>query len=92
MILMHKSLKRNDDIMRSFRRFCEVNFKTLDGVLKVFNNEIGQGYMIKIFQSYNKSNDLVVWMFELLSDKNIQVAYSNHSNIDHHNNWIDKKK
>ena len=92
MILMHKSLKRNDDIMRSFRRYCEDNFKTLDGVLKVFNNEIGQGYMIKIFQSYNKSNDLVVWMFELLSDKNIQVAYSNHSNIDHHNNWIDKKK
>lgn len=92
MILMHKSLKRSDDIMRSFRRFCEVNFKTLDGVLEVFNNEIGQGYVIKIFQSYNKSNDLVVWMFESLSDKNIQVAYSNHSNIDHHNNWIDKKK
>lgn len=92
MILMHKSLKRSDDIMRSFRRFCEVNFKTLDGVLEVFNNEIGQGYVIKIFQSYNKSNDLVVWMFESLSDKNIQVAYSNHSNIDQHNSWIDKNK
>lgn len=92
MILMHKSLKRSDDIMRSFRRFCEVNFKTLDGVLEVFNNKIGQGYVIKIFQSYNKNNDLVVWMFESLSNKNIQVAYSNHSNIDQYNSWIDKNK
>ena len=92
MILMHKSLKRSDDIMRSLRRFCEVNFKTLDGILEVFNNKIGQGYLIKVFQSYNKNNDLVVWMFESLSDKNIQVAFSNHSNIDENNNWIDKNK
>jgi len=92
MILMHKSLKRSDDIMRSLRRFCEVNFKTLDGVLEVFNNKIGQGYLIKVFQSYNKNNDLVVWMFESLSDKNIQVAFSNHSNVDENNNWIDKNK
>lgn len=92
MILMHKSLKRSDDIMRSLRRFCEVNFKTLDGVLEVFNNRIGQGYLIKIFQSYNRNNDLVVWMFESLKDKNIKIAFSNHSNIDEHNNWIDKNK
>lgn len=92
MILMHKSLKRSDDLMRSMRRYFEVNFKTIDGVLEVFNNNIGQGYLIKIFQSYNRSNDLVVWMFESLQDKNIQVAFSNHSNIDEHNNWIDKSK
>lgn len=92
MILMHKSLKRSDDIMRSLRRFCEVNFKTLDGVLEVFNNRIGQGYLIKIFQSYNRNNDLVVWMFESIKDKNIKIAFSNHSNIDEHNNWIDKNK
>lgn len=78
--------------MRSLRRFCEVNFKTLDGVLEVFNNRIGQGYLIKIFQSYNRNNDLVVWMFESIKDKNIKIAFSNHSNIDEHNNWIDKNK
>ncbi len=92
MILMHKSLKRSDDIMRSLRRYFELNFKTIDGVLEVFNNKIGQGYLIKIFKSYNRSNDLVVWMFESLNDKNIQIAFSNHSNIDEHNNWIDKDK
>lgn len=92
MIIMHKSLKRSDDIMRSFRRFCEVNFKTLDGVIEVFNNKIGQGYLIKVFQSYNKNNDLVVWLFESLKDKNIKIAFSNHSNIDEHNTWIDKNK
>lgn len=89
---MHKSLKRSDDIMRSLRRFFEVNFKTIDGVLEVFNNNIGQGYLMKIFQSYNRSNDLVVWMFESLNDKNIQIGFSNHSNIDEHNNWIDKNR
>ncbi len=86
MILMHKSLKRSDDIMRSLRRYFELNFKTIDGVLEVFNNKIGQGNLIKIFKSYNRSNDLVVWMFKSLNDKNIQIAFSNHSNIDEHNN------
>lgn len=89
---MHKSLKRSDDIMRSLHRYFEVNLKSIDGILEVFNNKIGQGYIFKIFESYNKNNDLVIWLFESLKDKNIQVAFSNHSNIDEHNNWIDKKK
>lgn len=92
MILMHKSLKRSDDIMRSLHRYFEVNLKSIDGILEVFNNKIGQGYMFKIFESYNQDNDLVIWLFESLKDKNIQIAFSNHSNIDEHNNWIDKKK
>ncbi len=92
MILMHKSLKRSDDIMRSLRRYFEVNNKSIDGVLEVFNNKIGQGYLLKTYQSYNKSNDLVIWMFESIKDKNIQIAFSNHSNVDEHNNWIDKNK
>lgn len=89
---MHKSLKRSDDIMRSMRRYFEVNFKTIDGILEVFNNNIGQGYLIKIFRSYNKRNDLVVWMFESLKEKNIQIAFSTHANIDKQNNWIEKDK
>ena len=92
MILTHKSLKRSEDIMKSFRRFCEVNFKALDGVIEVYNNKIGQGYLIKIFQLYNKNNDLVVWIFESLAEKNIQTAFSTHSNIDNNNNWITKNK
>lgn len=90
MILMHKSLKRSDDIMRSLRRFFEINFKTIDGVLEVFNNNTGQGYLLKVFQSYNKSNDLAIWMFQSIENKNIQIAYSTHSNINEHNNWINK--
>lgn len=92
MILMHKSLKRSDDIMRSLRRYFEVNNKSIDGVLEVFNNKIGQGYLLKTYYSYNKNNDLVIWMFESLKDKNIQIAFSNLSNVDEHNNWIDKNK
>lgn len=89
---MHKSLKRSDDIMRSLRRYFELNFKSADGVIEVFNNKIGQGFVIKIFQSYNKNNDLVMWMYESLKDKNIQIAFSTHSNLDEHNNWISKDK
>lgn len=92
MILMHKSLKRSDDIMRSLRRYFEVNNKSIDGVLEVFNNKIGQGYLLKTYYSYNKNNDLVIWMFESLKDKNIQIDFSNLSNVDEHNNWIDKNK
>ena len=88
MILLHKSLKRSDDFMRSLRRFFEVNCKTIDGVIEVFNNKIGQGFMLKIYESYNKDNDLVIWIFESLKEKNIQIAYSNLSNVDEYNNWI----
>ncbi len=92
MILMHKSLKRSDDIMRSLRNYFRINFKFIDGILEVFNNDIGQGYLFKIFQSYNDNNDLVIWMYESLSDKNIKIAYSIHSNVDENNNWIDEDK
>lgn len=92
MLLMHKSLKRSEDIMRSFRRYAEVNFKEIDGIIECFNNKIGQGYIIKIFDSYNKENDLVVWIFESLNEKNIQIAFSIHNNIDDQNNWINKEK
>lgn len=92
MIILHKSLKRSDDIMRSLRRFFEVNFKTIDGIIETFNNSIGQGFLIKIFESYNRDNDLVIWFYESLKDKNIQIAYSTLSNLDEHNNWINIKK
>lgn len=54
MLFLHKSLKRSDDIMKSFRRFCKVDFKTIDGVVEVFNNDKYQGYVIKLFQVTTK--------------------------------------
>ena len=92
MLLLHKSLKRSDDIMRSFRRFCEVDFKTIDGVVEVFNNNKYQGYVIKLFQSYNENNDLAIWIFESRVDKNIVIAYSTRANIDDVNNWKKAKE
>lgn len=92
MIVMHKSLKRSEDIMRGLRRYFEINFKSIDGVIENFNNKTGQGYLIKIFESYNRDNDLVVWMFESLKDKDIEIAFSTQSNIDDYNNWVDKEK
>lgn len=88
MIVFHKSLKRSQDIARSLKRFFELNFKTMDGIIETFNNNIGQGYILKLFHSYNDNTDLAIWFYESLKDKNIQVAYSTLSNVDKHNNWI----
>lgn len=92
MIVLHKSLKRSDDLMRSIKRNFDVNCKTISGVIECFNNKNLQGYMIKIFHSFNRDNDLAIWLYESLKDKNIQVAYSTVSNVDEFNNWVDKKK
>ena len=58
----------------------------------IFNNKDYQGYILKIMHSFNKGNDLVIWFYESLKDKNIQVAYSTLSNVDEFNNWIDKEQ
>ena len=70
MLILHKSLKRSDDIIKSFRRMCEVDFKEIDGIIEVFNNKIGQGYLLKIFSTYNNYNDLVICIYESL-DENV---------------------
>ena len=38
MIIVHKSLKRSDDIVRSLKRYFEVNCKSIDVVIETFNN------------------------------------------------------
>ena len=60
--------------------------------MECFNNKDYQGYILKIMHSFNKGNDLVIWFYESLKDKNIQVAYSTLSNVDEFNNWIDKEQ
>lgn len=92
MILFHNSLKRSDDLMRSLKSRFFYDCKTIDGVIEVFNNKIGQGFMLKIFQSYNRDNDLVIWLFEDIVNKKIMVAYSTQENIDKNNNWVHQDK
>lgn len=91
MILIHKSLKRSEDYMRSMKRLFEVNCKTIDGVIECFNNKKGQGFMIKVFCSYNPDNDLAVWFYES-KDRKIKIAYSTRSNVDEFNSWIELGK
>ena len=92
MIILHKSLKRSEELVRSIRRKFECDCKAISGVMECFNNKDYQGYILKIMHSFNKDNDLVIWFYESLKDKNIQVAYSTVSNVDEFNNWIDKKQ
>lgn len=92
MILLHKSIKRSEDYVRSLKKLFEINCKTIDGVIETFNNGREQGFVIKIYNSYNRDSDLCIWLFESLDEKNIQIAYGTHSNIDKQNNWIEKKK
>lgn len=92
MIILHKSLKRSEELARSIRRKFECDGKAISGVMECFNNKDIQGYLLKIYHSFNKNNDLVIWLYESLKEKNIQVAYSTLSNVDEFNNWIDKEK
>lgn len=92
MIILHKSLKRSEELVRSIRRKFECDCKAISGVMECFNNKDYQGYILKIMHSFNKDNDLVIWFYESLKDKNIQVAYSTVSNVDEFNNWIDKEQ
>ncbi len=92
MIQLHQSLKRSEDIMKSLQRFFEINMKSIDGVIETFSNKSDQGYLVKIFRSFNHETDLVIWFYESLENKNIQIAYSTRNNCDANNNWIDKNK
>ncbi len=91
MILLHRSLKRSEDYMRSMKRLFEVNCKTIDGVIETFNNKNGQGFMLKIFCSYKPENDLAVWFYES-ADRKIKIAYSTRSNVDEFNSWKEPEK
>lgn len=92
MIILHKSLKRSDALIKSLQSYFSIDFKSVDGIAEIFNNGSEQGYILKIYRSYNKDNDLVIWIYESLKDMNIQLGYSNMSNVDDKNNWIDKNK
>ena len=60
MIQLHQSLKRSEDIMKSLQRFFEINMKSIDGVIETFSNKSDQGYLVKIFRSFNHETDLVI--------------------------------
>ena len=92
MIILHKSLKRSDAIIKSLQSYFSIDFKSVDGIVEMFNNASEQGYILKIYRSYNRDNDLVIWIYESLKNMNIQLGYSNMSNVDENNNWIDKNK
>lgn len=92
MIILHKSLKRSDAIIKSLQSYFSIDFKSVDGIVEMFNNANEQGFILKIYRSYNRDNDLVIWIYESLKNMNIQLGYSNMSNVDENNNWIDKNK
>ncbi len=91
MILIHRSLKRSEDYMRSLKSIFEVNCKTIDGVFECFNNIKNQGFILKIFESFYERKDLAIWIFES-KDKKIKVGYSTLSNVDESNCWIDENQ
>lgn len=92
MILLHKSLKRSEDLIKSIRYNIDNNCNTLSGIIECFKNQKIQVYILKIFHSFNRDNDLAIWLYESIGDKYIGVAYSTLSNVDKYNNWINQEK
>ena len=87
MIKKHNSLVRSEAIINSFISSMHQN-DNLDGVVEVFKNEDKQGYVMKLYKTFEPDSDLCVWVYEDLTHKVINTIIGNHNNCDELNNWI----
>ncbi len=60
----------------------------LDGVVEVFKEYDKQGYIMKIFKTYDPDTDLCLWVYEDLNNKTIHTIRGNHNNCDNFNRCI----
>lgn len=86
MIKKHNSLTRSDAIMNSFISTMHQN-DNLDGIIEVFKNEDKQGYVMKLYKTYDPFEDLCVWVYEDLDKRCINTIIGKHSNCTPSNSW-----
>lgn len=86
MIKKHNSLARVEKIFNSFinSMYQEGN---LDGVIEVFNQNGNQGYLMKIFKTYEPHTDLCVWAYEDLENKMIHTYIGTQADCQSNNNF-----
>lgn len=52
----------------------------LDGVVEVFKEKDKQGYIMKLYKTFDPETDLCLWVYENLDTKTIHTIIGNHNN------------
>lgn len=62
--------------------------ENLDGVVEVFKEKDRQGYLIKLYKSFDPDDDLCIWVYENLDSRTIHTIIANHSNCNELNQCV----
>lgn len=87
MIIKHKSLNYSDRIFKSVIDYANKEFKGLDGIVEVFINEREQGYVLKIYDSYDPEYDTCIWLFEMPLQEELNIIIGNRKDCLDNNAW-----
>lgn len=86
MIKKNNSLVRAEKIINSFIN-STYERSNLDGVFEAFKQSDKQGYVLKIYKSFDPTNDLCVWIYEDSDNKTIHTVIGCHNDCDELNNY-----
>lgn len=96
MIIKHKSIDLSSRIVNGIYDKSNKEFKGLDGIIEVFNNTRDQGYILKIYDSYDPMYDTCIWIYDIPFEEKIAVIYGNRLDCNLDNSWnkemFDSKK
>jgi hypothetical protein len=87
MIIKHKSLNLSDRIFKSIIDRANKEFKGLDGIVEVFVNEREQGYVLKIYDSFDPEFDTCLWLFEMPLQDELNVIFGSRKDCMKNNAW-----
>lgn len=87
MIVKHKCLNYSERVIKSVIDRCNKEFKGLDGILEVFNNTREQGFLLKIYDSYDPMYDTCIWVFEMPLQEQLNVIFGNRAECTQENHW-----
>ena len=87
MIVRHKSLNYSERVIKSVIDKINKEFKGLDGILEVFNNSREQGFILKIYDSYDPNYDTCIWVFEIPLQDHINVIFGSRMKCTDDNKW-----
>lgn len=87
MIIKHKSLNLSDRIFKAIIDKSNKEFKGLDGIIEVFINEREQGYVLKIYDSFDPEFDTCLWLFEMPLQEEINVILGSRKDCLKNNAW-----
>lgn len=87
MIMKHKSIDLSSRVVNGIYDKANKSFKGLDGIIEVFNNTRDQGYILKIYDSYDPQYDTCIWVYDVPYDEKLVVIFGNRLDCNSDNYW-----